>query len=90
METGLILFLCWFVIVMYGAAFFLGLANKWGWIEWLQVHAPNQFFNKLFNCKFCCSWWMSVLISLILCIATGHWYLIFIPVCSTPLTKELW
>ena len=83
-------FVLWMVVVMFGAAFFLGLASKWGWMEWLQVHAPTEFLNKLFNCKFCCSWWMSVLISLTLCIVTGEWFLIFIPICTTPITKELW
>ena len=77
-------------LVMLATAFFLGLMSKWGWLEWLQVHAPNDFFNKLFNCKFCCSWWMGIILSLTLCVITGHWYLLLIPICSTPLAKELW
>lgn len=87
---GIVDFLCWVAVVAFAAAFLLGLAVKWHWLEWLQVHAPNDFFGKLFNCKFCCSWWVSVAISLTLCLATGQWVLLAVPVCSTVITRELW
>ena len=87
---GIIEFACWVAVVALAAAFMLGLAVKWGALEWLQIHAPNDFFGKLFNCKFCCSWWVSVLISLTLCVATGQWILLAVPLCSTVITRELW
>ena len=90
MVTKLAIFVLWALIVSFAAAFCLSLAVKWGWMEWLQVHAPNEFFGKLFNCKFCCSWWVSVIISLILSIATGEWVLLLVPVCSTLICRELW
>ena len=83
-------FACWIAVVTLFAAFLLSLSVKWGWLEWLQVHAPNDFFSKLFNCKFCCSFWMSVAISLTLCVATGQWILMALPVCTTVITRELW
>ena len=78
------------VFVALVSAFMILLAAKLGIIEWLQVHAPTEFLYKLFSCKFCCSWWVSVGISLILSIATGHWYLLAIPFCSTVITRGLW
>lgn len=87
---GIIEFVCWIAVVALAAAFLLGLAAKWHWLEWLQVHAPNEFIWRLFNCKFCCSWWVSVLISLTLCVATGQWWLLAVPVCSTVIARELW
>lgn len=83
-------FICWVAVVAMASAFVLSLAVKWGWLEWLQVHAPNELLNKLFNCKFCCSFWVSVGISLILCVATGEWVLLAVPVCATLITRELW
>ena len=83
-------FVCWVAVVALAAAFLLGLAVKWHWLEWLQTHAPNDFFNKLFNCKFCCSWWVNVAISLTLCVVTGQWLLLAVPICSTVITRELW
>ena len=90
MCDGIVEFVCWIAAVSCAAAFLLGLALKWGWIEWLQIHAPNDFLHKLFSCKFCCSWWVSVAISLTLCVATGQWILAAVPVCSTVITRELW
>ncbi len=87
---GIIEFACWVAVVALAAAFLLSLATKWKWIEWLQVHAPNDFLYELFSCKFCCSWWVSVIISLTLSIATGEWLLMAVPVCSTVIARELW
>lgn len=83
-------FICYVAVVALAAAFFLGLAAKWGILEWLQVHAPNEFFERMFNCKFCCSFWVGVVISLTLCVVTGQWTLLAVPICSTVITRELW
>lgn len=83
-------FICWVAVVSLSAAFFLGLASKWGWIEWAQVHAPSDFLHELLSCKFCCSFHASMIISLTLCVVTGHLYLLLVPICSTVITRELW
>lgn len=87
---GIIEFVCWVAVVALAAAFLLALVVKWKWLEWLQVHAPNDFLHQLFTCKFCCSWWVCVIISLTLCVATGHWILMAAPICSTLIARELW
>ena len=46
-------FVCWIVVIALAASFVMSLAVKWGILEWLQVHAPNDFLYKLFSCKFC-------------------------------------
>lgn len=83
-------FVCWIAVVSLAAAFFLSLLSKWKVIEWLQVHAPSEFLYKLFSCKFCVSWWTCVIISLTLCVATGWFALMAVPICSTIITRELW
>lgn len=83
-------FVFWVVIVSLLSAFFLGVAQKWGLIEWLQVHAPNDFLNRLFSCKFCCSFWMSVAICIGASIGAGDWILMLVPFCSTVIARELW
>ena len=90
MYCGITGFICYVAVVALAAAFLLSLMVKWHWLEWLQVHAPNEFFEQMFNCKFCMSWWVSVLISLTLCIVTGNWWLLLVPVCSTIIARELW
>lgn len=87
---GIVDFACWVAVISTAAAFFLGLLVKWGVVEWLQVHAPSDFLARLFNCKFCMSWWVSVGISLTLSVVTGQWWLLLVPVCSTVIARELW
>lgn len=89
MET-ILTFVCWIIVIALMASFFLGLAVKWGLIEFLQVHAPNDFLNRLFSCKFCCSFWMSVAICIGASIGTGDWILMLVPFCSTVIARELW
>jgi len=83
-------FACWVAIIALCAAFVLSLAKKWGILEWLQVHAPCDFLYNLFMCKFCCSFWVSMAISLTLSVVTGNWLLMAAPVCTTIVTRELW
>lgn len=82
-------FVFWVIIVSLLTAFFLGLAEKWGVIEWLQVHAPNDFLNRLFSCKFCCSFWTGVAICIGASIGAGDWILMLVPFCSTVIAREL-
>lgn len=83
-------FICWVAVVALATAFVLGLASKWGVLEWAQVHAPTEFFSKLLNCKFCLSFWTGLVISLILSLASGVGWIMFAPVCSTVIARELW
>ena len=83
-------FISWVAVIALVSAFLLGLAEKWGWLEWLQVHSTTEFLHELFSCKFCCSWWVSVIFSLTLCVVTGEWILLFAPFCTTVITRELW
>lgn len=78
------------LIVACIAAFLLSLAVKWGWLEWLQIHAPNAFFDKLFHCHFCCSWWASLGVSVILAIILQCWWILAVPLCSTVIAVRLW
>lgn len=83
-------FVAYIIAVALAAAFVLSLLAKWKIIEWMQIHAPNDFIHKLLMCKFCCSWWISVLISVPLAMATGEYELLSLPVFTTVITKELW
>lgn len=78
------------VLVALASAFVLSLAVKWGILEWLQVHAPNEFFSKMLNCKFCTSFWVAVIVSLIGWAIGGMWYMVFAPIFATVIIRELW
>lgn len=86
----LAVFVIFDILVTGATAFVLSLAVKWGLLEWAQVHSPNEFISKLLNCKFCLSFWTGLLICVILSVTTGNGYLLLVPICSTPMVKELW
>lgn len=78
------------IIIALLAAFVLALLNKWGVIEWLQVHAPSETLYKMFSCRFCMSWWLCVIISVTLAVMTGDVNLAFVPFFATVITVKLW
>lgn len=83
-------FICFVIVDALAATFCLILARKWGWLEWLQVHAPTEFLSKLLNCNFCTSWWVCLAISLILSVAMKDYTLLLVAPLATPITARLW
>lgn len=83
-------FLSIVLLMAAGAAFILTLFEKWGWREWLMVHAPNEFLYRLFLCKFCCTWWVLVLLTLCIVIIVRDAALLAVPVFATPIAVRLW
>lgn len=83
-------FLSIVLLMAAGAAFILTLAEKWGWREWLMVHAPNEFLYRLFLCKFCCTWWVLVLLTICVVIIVRDAALLAVPVFATPIALRLW
>lgn len=81
---SLIDFVCYTALVALVVKFILTIADKWGIIEWCQLHAPNDFLEKLARCNFCQSFWLGVIICIPLAILVD-WPLIFIPICSSSL-----
>ena len=77
-----------FVLIAVSAlsAFIVNLLIKWGFVMWLQVHG-NDFFSKLANCHFCISWWVNVIVCIIIAIALRDWRFLFLPFFSTVITK---
>lgn len=78
------------LLVASAAAFFLALARKWGVVEYMQVHAPNQFLDKMFRCEFCLSWWACVVLTIFVVMALQEPFMFFIPFFATMITRKLW
>lgn len=79
-------FFIWLILIALASAFLLTLADKWKMIEWLQLHG-NETINKMANCRFCLSWWANVIISCGVAFATKDYSFLFIPFCSTIITR---
>ena len=74
-------------LVSLAVRFLRTLAIKWGWLEWLQVNVTNNLLHQLFNCAFCQSFWLGLVICVFLAIF-GHWYYIFVPIFSCNIQWE--
>ena len=70
------------------SAFAIQLAKKLGITEWMQVHG-SRIVAELFSCDFCMSWWMNVILSVILAIGFGSWWALVLPFFATMITRFL-
>ncbi len=82
----------WIVIVSFmvgcAAAFLLLLAYKLGIVEWLQVHG-DVVVSKMAHCDLCMSWWLSVVITILLVVIMDNVALLCVPFVSTPIARRL-
>ena len=76
------------VMVALWVTFLLLLAYKVGIIEWMQVHS-GKFISKMAQCDFCMSWWLSVIITLVVLCFTCNVMLLVVPFLSTPIARRL-
>ena len=69
------------------ASFLLLLAYKVGLVEWMQVHG-SELVSKMAHCDFCTSWWLCVLLTIMILAVTGELYFFVVPFIATPLTRH--
>ena len=81
---SIIEFAIYVALVAMLVKFAITLAEKWDILPWLQAHAPNKFFFKLFSCNFCQSFWLGMIVCVFLAIFVD-WRLIFVPFFSSTL-----
>lgn len=75
-------------LVAMFVTFTLLFLRKIGFVERMQVHG-NWFISQLFQCAFCLSFWLSLIISIVLVSVTNELTYIFIPFFSTPLSRQV-
>ena len=69
-------------------AFILTLAKKWGLVERLQVRG-GRMVSHMAHCDFCMSWWLGVLVSVLLALLAQQWRMLLLPFFSTMLARRL-
>ena len=80
-------FIAYVFFVSLTVKFLRTLMEKWGIRERLEVNAPCDLLNQMVRCDFCLSFWMGLVVSLILAIFV-HWWLVFIPALSCNLRYD--
>lgn len=76
------------LMIALWVTFILLFAHKIGVIEWLQVHG-GSFISKMAQCDFCLSWWLSLLLSLVLLGFIGDLHLLVVPFLATPIARKM-
>lgn len=81
-------------ILIYGlfsacmTAFIIILIGKLRIREIIVCRAP-KLISQLFNCDFCISFWLSLIISIIFVFIERNISILFVPLVSTPIARVL-
>ena len=76
------------IYIALAAAFVILLIGKLGIRDNIITKAP-KLISQLFDCDFCLSFWVSVILAVILAIFFRETNILFIPIVSTPITRIL-
>lgn len=82
-------FICAAITMALLACWVILFTSKIGFIEWVQIHAKSKIIADLFNCNFCLSWWICVIIAIFFAVALKDPVLLLCPFISTPVTRYL-
>lgn len=82
----MIQFVCVVVLVALMASFLVLLLTKWGVVEWLQVHG-DELLSKMASCSFCLSFWVCLLVTLVVVLGTDNALYMSVPFFATPITR---
>lgn len=74
------------VLIALAATFVIILIEKWGGVEWLQVHG-NNLVAQMASCDFCLSWWVCVILTAAWVAFTGDYTMAVAPFFATPITR---
>lgn len=86
-EIYLTIVLCITVIALV-SAFIILLIGKLGVRDEVVTKAP-KLISQLFECDFCLSFWVSLILAIILALIFREIYIILAPTMSTPITRIL-
>lgn len=79
-------FLVSVILIGLACSFVLTLADKWRFVEWLQMHG-TELISKAANCRFCLSWWTNLLVCCVIAVATKDCSFLGVPFFSTIITR---
>jgi hypothetical protein len=88
MMTTITSLLLYATMIALWVAFLLMLAYKLGIVEWLQING-NKFFSEMAHCDFCMSWWLGLIVTMLVLGFTGDLHLLVVPFIATPIARKL-
>ena len=88
MMTTITSLLLYATMIALWVAFLLMLAYKLGIVEWLQING-NKFFSDMAHCDFCMSWWLCLIVTMMIMCFTCNLHLLVVPFIATPIARKL-
>lgn len=80
--------IAWAIIIALTSAFFILFIGKIGTRDFIIEQGP-KLLSEMFSCDFCLSFWVSLILAIILALLTLSPELLVVPFISTPITRFL-
>lgn len=81
-------FIYYTIIIALIASFIVLLLSKVGVLEWMQINC-SETISKLASCHFCLSFWIGFIVAIVFAVITDNLLLVFVPFCSSPISRML-
>ena len=75
-------------LVALAVTFIIQLAEKQGYRDFVIDHTKG-LLQQMLQCDFCLGFWTSLVISIVLIFVLNNWWLLVMPVFTTPLVRYM-
>ena len=76
------------VLIALAATFIIQFAEKRGYRD-RAIDNTKGLLQEMLECDFCLGFWTSLILSILVLIVLGNWWILFAPVFTTPIIRFL-
>lgn len=76
------------VLIALAVTFIIQFAEKRGYRDRV-IDNTKGLLQEMLKCDFCLGFWTSLILSIIVLVALGNWWILFAPVFTTPIIRFL-
>ena len=76
------------VLIALAATFIIQFAEKRGYRDH-AIDNTKGLLQEMLKCDFCLGFWTSLILSIIVLVVLGNWWILFAPVFTTPIIRFL-
>lgn len=76
------------VLIALAVTFIIQFAEKRGYRDHV-IDNTEGLLQEMLKCDFCLGFWTSLILSIIVFAVLGNWWILFVPVFTTPIIRFL-
>lgn len=76
------------VLIALAVTFIIQFAEKRGYRD-RAIDNTKGLLQEMLKCDFCLGFWTSLILSIIVFVVLGNWWILFAPVFTTPIIRFL-